>query len=617
MPENKPLTGYPSIDKPWLKYYKPGAEEAALNIPVGKTVWDVIEEKLLQYKDIPAIEYFGRVISRPEFIDMVYTWARSFKALGVKENEIVAYYGPLFPDVCAMTFALNMIGACPYFVKLAITPDALAEETRECRIAIVFEGMWQNVNGEFTKDRFEKVIIINAADGMAGAKKQIASLLSKLKSKKNELSLGDKYCSVREVKALAKEYIGELKVPFVSERPAFITSSSGTTVGGVVKGVIATNESALAQSTSIVQSDVQYLPKYRVLNQLPPSIATCLNSLVIMPLITGETIIIDPRVSADDFKNQIVQYKPNICLAPGCCWEAAFNKIIDEMKQGKQFDFSYAKQWVIGGEGTSVKKIRNLSEIVRACGGDGLVCGYGLSETFSGVTFDKNNAKPIARKEISEVGIPQAGMKIGIFDADGKELSYNQRGEMWVKTKAAMKGYYNKPELTAQIKIDGWIHTGDLAEIDENGFVYIWGRIKDAFVYGNDKTIYLFDVAFKIIENDFIEDAIVLPMIVKEDGVSLVAHIVWSGNPTTDEQIRYIEQLNASMSKYLPQSISMVAYSVHDIMLPFSPTTLKKDKNKLSKQTTGYMQVVDRKIHEIHFELNNDGTTFVMICDNA
>ena len=68
--EEKKMTGYPSIDKPWLKYYKPGAEEAANNIPEGKTVWDVIEEKLLQYKDIPAIEYFGRKIAKPEFIDI-------------------------------------------------------------------------------------------------------------------------------------------------------------------------------------------------------------------------------------------------------------------------------------------------------------------------------------------------------------------------------------------------------------------------------------------------------------------------------------------------------------------------------------------------------------------
>ena len=70
---SKQLTGYPSVDKPWLKYYKENAEEEANNIPENKTVWDVIEEKMLQHKDIPAVEYFGRVISRPEFINMVYT----------------------------------------------------------------------------------------------------------------------------------------------------------------------------------------------------------------------------------------------------------------------------------------------------------------------------------------------------------------------------------------------------------------------------------------------------------------------------------------------------------------------------------------------------------------
>ena len=70
MPEQK-QTGYPSIDKPWLKYYNAGAEEEANNIPLNKTVWDVIEERLIKYIDIPAIEYFGRTISRQEFIDMV------------------------------------------------------------------------------------------------------------------------------------------------------------------------------------------------------------------------------------------------------------------------------------------------------------------------------------------------------------------------------------------------------------------------------------------------------------------------------------------------------------------------------------------------------------------
>lgn len=162
-------TGYPSIDKPWLKYYKANAEEEANCIPEGKTVWDIIEEKLYQYIDIPALEYFGRKISRKEFIDNVYLWARAFKNLGVKEDEIVAYYGLFMPDVCFMILALNMIGACPYFLKLAITPEALAEETKDCKIAIVFDQMWENVKGEFTKDKYEKVIIARITDAMGTA----------------------------------------------------------------------------------------------------------------------------------------------------------------------------------------------------------------------------------------------------------------------------------------------------------------------------------------------------------------------------------------------------------------------------------------------------------------
>ena len=201
--ENKNITGYPSIDKPWLKYYPKGAEESINNIPTEKSIWDVIEEKLIEYRQIPAIEYFGHIISRDEFREMVYTWARAFKAMGVKQNEIVSFYGPMFPDIGAMLFALNMIGACPYFLKLAISPEALTEETCESRVAVVFDDMWRNVSCEFTKDRFERIIIITAADGMSGVKKTLVSAVSKLKGSDFK---GEKYCSIKQAKAFADKY---------------------------------------------------------------------------------------------------------------------------------------------------------------------------------------------------------------------------------------------------------------------------------------------------------------------------------------------------------------------------------------------------------------------------
>jgi long-chain acyl-CoA synthetase len=129
--EGKNLTGYPSIDKPWLKYYDRNAFQMANSIPKDKTIWDVLEEKLIQDKEITAIEYFGCKISRTQFINLVYDWAKTFKVMGVHEDEVVSIYGPFVPDVCAMTLALNVIGATGYFLKLAISPEALAEETKE------------------------------------------------------------------------------------------------------------------------------------------------------------------------------------------------------------------------------------------------------------------------------------------------------------------------------------------------------------------------------------------------------------------------------------------------------------------------------------------------------
>ena len=176
-------------------------------------MWDVIEESLYKHIDIPAIDYLGRVISRKDFIDNVYLWAKVFKTLGVKEDEVVAYYGPFMPDICYMTFALNIIGACPYFLKLAISPEALAEETKDCKLAIVFDQMWENVKCEFSKARFENVIVARATDAMPAPKKQIVSFLTGLKGRAN-VPKGRKYISVPDARKMAAGYDGEVKVPF-------------------------------------------------------------------------------------------------------------------------------------------------------------------------------------------------------------------------------------------------------------------------------------------------------------------------------------------------------------------------------------------------------------------
>ncbi len=598
-----PLTGYASVDKVWLKHFRPEAEAYALDAPADITVWDLLEEKLKEHSNVPAINYFGTEISRQEFIDLCYTWAKTFKAMGVQEGEIVPVYGPFVPDVCAMTLALNMIGACPYFLKLAISPEALAEECAEAKIAIVFDGMWDKVSGEFTKDKYKKVIVSSVGQYMPSPQKEIVTLVDKMKAIKNKSQIPreDKYIWADEAKKISEYYTGPVKAPFIPNRPAFITSSSGTTVGGVVKGTVATNESAIAQLFQSDATDVQFFPGDKCLDHFPPTAATSLNVLFLLPLYRGLTVYIDPRVSEEDFYKQITTIKPNVSINTGSMWEAFFNRIEKELAAGKKFDFSHAKVWVVGGEGTDVKKMQKWNEIMKKCGNDrGMVSAYGTSELFSSTCTEKFDARCPFDKPIMGVGVPYAGLTVGVFDASGNELQYNQRGNLWIKGKSAMKEYYGKPELTNKVVEDGWVKTGDMAEIDEDGFIYIWGRMTDKIV-AEDKDIYLFDVANKIKENDKISDAIVLSLPIKFDPNNLVAHIVWEGNLTDEEKIDTMNEIKKSLKEYLPASVSVSAFSEHEGMLPYSSTTLKKDKNKMSEQRKRYIQVIDGKIYDIDF----------------
>ena len=416
------LTGFPSVDKVWLKYYQPGAEERANNIPTNKTVWDVIEEQLYLYYDYPAIEYFGRVFSKQEFIDLCYTWARTFRAMGVNENEVVPVYGPFVPDICAMTLGLNMIGACPYFLKLAISPQALAEETKEAKIAVVYDGMWANVAHEFSKDRFKNVIVATVTADMPSPKKEIVSFLSKMQALKSKTKIPDekKYIWADKARDIANYYSGDVKAPFVSNRPTFITSSSGTTVGGIVKGTVATNESTISQLYMGDISEIQYYPGDRCLCHFPPTASTALNMLFLVALYKGETVVLDPRVSEKDFYYQLTQLKPNMTISTGSAWEAFFNRVSKEMQEGKKFDFSYAKGWTVGGEGTDVSKIMKWDAILsKANATHMLYNGYGLSELFSAAAAELESKRYDFSKQIMSVGIPYAGINMGVFDENG------------------------------------------------------------------------------------------------------------------------------------------------------------------------------------------------------
>ena len=167
------LTGYASLDEPWMKNYQPGAREIANNIVQGKSISDVVIEKIDEHSEIDALKYFNATISRPDFKELIEKWAKAFREIGVEADEVVPIYGTFFPDVCAMILALNQIGATSYPLKLTSTKEDFEKETEDSKVAIVYDGMWNYVKDIFSDDRFKYVISVSAADGVYPPLKQI------------------------------------------------------------------------------------------------------------------------------------------------------------------------------------------------------------------------------------------------------------------------------------------------------------------------------------------------------------------------------------------------------------------------------------------------------------
>jgi long-chain acyl-CoA synthetase len=161
--------------------------------------------------------------------------------------------------------------------------------------------------------------------------------------------------------------------------------------------------------------------------------------------------------------------------------------------------------------------------------------GYGLTETSSVTTL--NSGADYIHKPAS-VGVPVAVVDVKVVDADGAALSTGEIGELWIKGPNVVKGYWNKPEATAAAITEGWLHSGDVARLDDEGFVYIVDRAKDMIIRGGEN-VYCVEVEAALYEHPAVSDAAVIgiPHKVLGEEVGAVVHCL-PGFEVTEDELR-------------------------------------------------------------------------------
>lgn len=599
----KEKTGLASIDKPWLEQYDP-QDKSIITDFQGKTIWDVTEKKLFEYWDVPLVEYFNNVISRETFYEYVIQWAKTLKALDVQEGDLVPLYIPCIPESYALFFAVNAIGATPYYLKMDIAKEALERETQEAKVAIVFDGLWENVKEVFNDNRFKNIVVTSAADSMMFPMKQVLKMKDyfERRSNKNAIPKSGKFIWASDAKKIADYYTGEYKADYNPNHIAAITASSGTTSHNV-KGIMDTNDGILEALRCALISEPGMGKGTRLFTCFPLLASTSLNCEHLIPTYTGGTIIMDPRADAELWYPQLMKSKPAAALTTGPVWEMFTHNIIkNEKEKGIKHDLSWADYFILGAAATTPETLEWMNSVMLSRGAKREIkVGYGMSEAFGVLAVnryredkDKDSIQNL-NKEVNSVGIPLREYTIGIFDENGKELPYGKglRGELWFKTPANMHGYYNQPDLTENTIVDGWIHSGDLCEIDEFGNIYVYGRVQNSITIADKKT-YIFDIANDLRKTFDLHDSLVEKKKLSDGGNALNLYFVQKEDKTVDG-VELIKQ----MDNYLAEKgININGYKEHVTSLPIDPATIKHR----TKDIDGFKKYIDNQEYDVSYE---------------
>jgi long-chain acyl-CoA synthetase len=271
-----------------------------------------------------------------------------------------------------------------------------------------------------------------------------------------------------------EEDLSGCTLPEVEEEDdALLLYTSGTT--GLPKGVILSHKNMVAggQYTSLAHG---LTPEDRALCSLPLYHINGEVVTAISPLVSGGSVVMPHRFSASSFWEQLSQY----C----CTWFSVVPTIISYLISGTDIlGKGYHLDQVRFGRSASSALPPNLHKAFEDKFNISIVETMGLTETAAPVL--SNPLDPAKRK----YGSPgqAVGNEARIVDKAGKEVPRGTQGEIMIRGENVMKCYYKAPEITAQtLEPDGWLHTGDLGHMDEDGFVFVTGRLKELIIKGGE-----------------------------------------------------------------------------------------------------------------------------------
>jgi len=458
-------------DKPWLAHYEKGVPE---NIIYEETCLpEFLEVSVQKFPDKTALIFQGYTISYARLNEMVNAFAGCLTDFGIKKGDRVSVLLPNIIPCVVSYYAILKIGSIAVMNNPLYSDRELEHQFNNSgsKVLITLDLLGNRMIDLRPKTKIKQIIYTSIGDYLPFPK----NLLFPLVAKKKKLSADVKSAAdVYKWKDILKDRPTVLpKVDLSFNDIAIYQYTGGTT--GVSKGVILTHGNLSKQ----VQQVASWFPAFEkgkevMLGALPYFHVFGLSGVMNFSVFMGWSQILIPKPQPEPLLEAIRKFKPTfVPLVPTMYIGILNHPDIDKT------DLTSIKGCFSGSAPLPVEVIHEFEKKTGAV----IVEGFGLTET-SPVT----HCNPFAggKRKVGSVGLPVSDTKCRIVALDDwkTDIPLGETGELLIKGPQVMKGYWNMPDETAKTLTDGWLHTGDIAKMDEEGYFYIVDRKKDMIISG-------------------------------------------------------------------------------------------------------------------------------------
>ena len=438
-----------------------------------ETTCELVRRNATQYPDTPFLDFYDEVITYKELDERSNAFANYLLEKGVGPGDVVSYMLGNSPAVFDVLLGAQKIGA----------------------VGGPISCWWQANEVEYlVNDSRAKVLLVDPeyvpiAAEIADVTPSVEHILVNATS---AVDLGRPHACLPQVLAGSST-----DRPFVPPpRPddtAALMYTSGTT--GKPKGVMLSHRGVVA-GARIKTERVPISPADRGLCVLPLFHSGGLNDLAFPTMYRAATIVLRRGFSASEFWDCIERYQINAFYIVPTMWN-----ILLRATESSTVDTSSLR---FGISGAAPIPPEQLEECKRRFGVP-ILEAYGLTESSGGIA-----ANTLERSKYGSVGLPFDGLDLQVFDPDAKPLPAGQTGEIVVRGEVVMKGYWNRADATAEAIVDGWLYTGDLGYLDDDGFLFIADRKKEMIIRGG-VNVYPKEIENTIAEHPAVAAVAVIP----------------------------------------------------------------------------------------------------------